>query len=80
LELDFALKDHEKYHFGYIKESMYLNRYIGTVLRNKGLKRSGMISDEKRFWKFSWEFANTVKIPTKAEWKKLDRKYNKNKA
>ncbi len=79
LELDLALKDHSEYHFSYIKHFMQLIRLIGVVLRNKGLKKTAQIKDVKRFWRFPWEFVKNVKIPTKAEWKQLDKKYNRKK-
>jgi hypothetical protein len=77
LELDFALKDHADYFFAYEKYSMSFHRYFNVLLYNKGLKRSSMVRSPKRLWKFPWEFAKEVKIPTKTEWKMLDKKYKR---
>ncbi len=79
LELDLALKDHSDYHNSYLKHFMYLLRYIGVILRNKGLKMSDQIMSVKKFWQFPWEQDEEVKVLSKQDWQALDRKYFKNK-
>ncbi len=74
LELDLALKDHADYHSVYMKTQMNLLRYIGTVLRNKGMKEGHQIRDPKRFYPL-WYEKDDIK-PVK-DWRKLDNKYKK---
>lgn len=73
LELSLALEDHAEYHNVYIKTQMALQRHIGTVLRNKGLKEGHQIKDSRKFYPFWFEQDKEVK-PVKS-WKKLDEKY-----
>lgn len=54
---------------------MILQRQIGVTLRNKGLKKGDQMRDTRKFFKFWWEQIKKVVIPTKTEWKALDRKY-----
>lgn len=76
-ELDCALRDHEHYFFIHEKEAMKLQRHIGVVLRNKGLKKSAQFRDARKMYRFWWEQAKEVHIPTKEEWKKLDKRYTR---
>ncbi len=75
-ELDLALKEHAET-AQHIYEGLYLHRYIGAVLRNKGLKESHQIRDPRRFYTFPWEQQKKVKILTSQEWQELDKKYNR---
>lgn len=75
LELDIALNDHSNYHFSYAKEAMNLQRYIGVILRNKGLKQNHQYRNVKKFYKFWWEEDLIAKIPNSNEWKQLDKRY-----
>lgn len=59
-----------------VYEGMYLDRFIGTILRNKGLKPSDQITDPRKFYRFTWEKQKTVTIPTKTDWAALDKKYS----
>ncbi len=72
MELDLALRDHADYHSVYTKSLMDLVRYVGLVLRNKGIKEAHQIRDLRKFYPFWWE-AKEAK-PVK-DWKKLDKKY-----
>ena len=74
LELDLALKDHADYHSVHIKTQVGLLRFVGLVLRNKGLKEGSQIRDPRRFYPLWWE-QSTAKPVKKEEWKKLDKKY-----
>jgi len=76
-ELDCALRDHSEYHFAYLKEFMNLQRHIGTVLRNKGLKESAQYRDSRRLYRLSWEQPKEVHFPTEDEWKVLDKRYTR---
>ena len=53
---------------------MDLIRYVGLVLRNKGLKEGFQVRDPRRFYPF-WFEKNTVKPVDGSQWKKLDKKY-----
>ncbi len=58
---------------------MMLDRLIGVALRNKGYKVSDQIRDPKKFFRFWWEKITKTHVPTKEEWKALDKKYGKRK-
>ena len=58
---------------------MTLIRFIGTVLRNKGVKEIHQIRDPERFYQLYWEFdkTNKVELLTEQQWKALDKKYSR---
>ncbi len=76
-ELDTALKDNADYISAYPKQVMELQRFIGTVMRNKGLKQNHQLRDPRKFYTFPWDEKKDVHIPTREEWKKLDQKYKR---
>lgn len=58
---------------------MTLVRYVGTVLRNKGVKEMHQIRDPRKFYQLWWEFdkSKEAEILTEKQWKALDRKYSR---
>ncbi len=76
-ELDKALRDHSEYHFAHTKQLMNLNRFVGVVLRNKGLKMGDQIRRPENFYRFYWEELKPIEKPTQEEWAAMDRKYAK---
>ncbi len=58
---------------------MLLMRYVGTVLRNKGVKDIHQIKDPRKFYQLWWEYdkSKSVKLLTDEEWKRLDKKYSR---
>ena len=77
LELDIALREDMQYRFAMDKQLMALVRYVGVIVRNKGLKTVDQIRDVQRFYPFWWELQDKpeVEILTDEDWHRLDRKY-----
>lgn len=73
-ELSLALDDHQGYHNLYTRQLTELVRYVGAVLRNKGVKQKDQVRDVHRFFELFWDKKKEVDIPN---WKEIDRKYGR---
>lgn len=56
---------------------LHLVRLDALIQRNKGLKQSDQVRDVRKFYPFWFEKAREVEIPTKEDWSRLDKKYNR---
>ena len=56
-----------------------LNRAVGIALFNLQVKPRYRIRNPRKFYQFAWEGNVVVEVPTKQQWKELDKRYVRNK-